>query len=44
MCNGCQLLALLGWVGEGEEDGAGTRKRDRMLLKIVMIGKAILQL
>lgn len=23
VCNGCQLLALLGWVGEGEEDGAG---------------------
>lgn len=28
MCNGCQLLALLGWVGEGE-DGAGKRKRHR---------------
>ncbi|TNM87451.1 hypothetical protein fugu_005672 [Takifugu bimaculatus] len=22
VCNGCQLLALLGWVGEGTEDGA----------------------
>lgn len=28
MCNGCQLLALLGWVGEGAEDGAGERKRE----------------
>lgn len=23
VCNGCQLLALLGWVGEAEEDGSG---------------------
>lgn len=22
VCNGCQLLALLGWVGEAEEDGS----------------------
>lgn len=26
VCNGCQLLALLGWVGEGAEDGAGMSK------------------
>lgn len=44
VCNGCQLLALLGWVGEGEDDEAGMRKRDRMLPKIVMIGKTTLYL
>lgn len=26
VCNGCQLLALLGWVGEGE-DGTGKWRR-----------------
>lgn len=28
VCNGCQLLALLGWVGEGE-DAAGKRGKQR---------------
>lgn len=28
VCNGCQLLALLGWVGE-DQGGAGKRKRLR---------------
>lgn len=28
VCNGCQLLALLGWVGESE-DGAGKGRRLR---------------
>lgn len=26
VCNGCQLLALLGWVGEAE-DGAGKMEK-----------------
>lgn len=23
VCNGCQLLALMGWVGGGEDEGSG---------------------
>lgn len=34
VCNGCQLLALLGWVGEGQ-DGAGMRKKKAIILIIV---------
>lgn len=32
VCNGCQLLALLGWVGEAEEDGPGATARTNAAL------------
>uniref|UniRef100_H3CZV5 Phosphoribosylformylglycinamidine synthase n=1 Tax=Tetraodon nigroviridis TaxID=99883 RepID=H3CZV5_TETNG len=32
VCNGCQLLALLGWVGEGEEDGAAVPPDNEVVL------------
>lgn len=27
VCNGCQLLALLGWVGEAEDGGSGAASK-----------------
>lgn len=34
VCNGCQLLALLGWVGEAEEDGSGARRNNAMVVNL----------
>lgn len=36
VCNGCQLLALLGWVGESE-DGAGKRKEAETTMGMLLI-------
>lgn len=39
VCNGCQLLALLGWVGDSE-DGAGKRRmQGNSVLGITVTGK-----
>lgn len=32
VCNGCQLLALLGWVGEAEEDESGAASKTEAAL------------
>lgn len=37
VCNGCQLLALLGWVGEGSS-GAGKRRRQEKEMENVVYG------
>lgn len=30
VCNGCQLLALLGWVGEAEDGAGGGKKKSEI--------------
>lgn len=35
VCNGCQLLALLGWVGESAEDGSGVMSKTKAALVIL---------